>query len=116
VNSKSEYIRRAERLEAQAAAFDDPVARAMLQALIDALYEAARAAEADPGSAKFADPAIVAEFAASAPEFRRTASALRRRIAVTIDREVIDDLGKLADEYDLLVVVVDAFAGTPETR
>jgi hypothetical protein len=113
--SKSEYLKRAERLEAQAEAFDDPQARAILRALIDALYEAATAAEAEPGSAGAAKPPVVIEFTGAVPQFRRTAAALRRRIGVTADRKIVAELGKLASEYDLLAVVVGALAGAAAT-
>jgi DNA-binding transcriptional LysR family regulator len=115
MSCKSEYIKRAERLEAQAEAFDDPQARAILRALIDALYEAARSAEAEPGSLGSAAPPVIAEFTAAVPQFRRTAAALRRRIAVTVDLKIVNELGKLAGEYDLLAVVVGALAGAAAT-
>lgn len=118
MDNKSEYLKRAQRLEAQAKAIGDPAARGMMQALIDSLYLAADSGaatcEAGPGSAGSADPAAVAEVADAASRFRRVADRLRRQIAVTVDPEIVDQLGSLVDEYDLLAAVVEGLAGKSE--
>jgi hypothetical protein len=102
VDRKSGYIERAVKIEAQAKKIGEPIARDMLQALTDALYQAA-----GPES----DPSASSEIEGAALHFRRKAEALRGRISSANDPEIVRQLGKLADEYELLASAVEALCG-----